>query len=147
MSDLLSSLGLSQLAKIGDLLQRRKNVAERLLDRLAGSPYFDLPSVLSGNVHTWHLFVVRLNLERLTIDRDRFIKALAAENIGCSVHFIPVHRHPFFKPYGVTAGDYPQCNEYYERCVSLPIFPDMTENDVDDVVTALDRIARYYSKK
>jgi dTDP-4-amino-4,6-dideoxygalactose transaminase len=146
MSDILSSLGLSQLRRIDDLLARRRHIAECLLDRLSGSPYFDVPVVRPGNVHTWHLFVALLNLDRLTIDRNYFIRALAAENIGCSVHFIPIYQHPFFRPYMPAGARFPVCEDYFSRCVSLPIFPDMTEQDVNDVVDAMDRVAGYYAK-
>jgi dTDP-4-amino-4,6-dideoxygalactose transaminase len=91
------------------------------------------------------LFVVQLDLDRLTIDRDRFTRALAEENIGNSVHFIPTYRHPFFSPYGADASEFPACEDYFSRCVSLPIYPDMSEDDVDDVVKALNKIAAYYS--
>jgi dTDP-4-amino-4,6-dideoxygalactose transaminase len=128
-----------------ELLESRRAVAERLYAKLSGSPYFELPVERKGNRHTWHLFVVQLNLDRLTIDRDRFTQALAEENIGNSVHFIPVYRHPFFSPYGGTPSDFPACEAYFSRCISLPIYPDMSDGDVDDVVEALNKIAAYYS--
>jgi dTDP-4-amino-4,6-dideoxygalactose transaminase len=145
LNDILSSLGLSQMDKMDELLESRRAVAERLYAKLSGSPYFELPVERKGNRHTWHLFVVQLNLDRLTIDRDRFTQALAEENIGNSVHFIPVYRHPFFSPYGGTPSDFPACEAYFSRCISLPIYPDMSDGDVDDVVEALNKIAAYYS--
>ena len=143
MSDLLAALGLSQMERIGTLLDNRRRVAGWYLDRLRGRDYLELPREADGNWHTWHLFVVQLCLDRLTIDRNRFIAALTEEKIGNSVHFIPVQKHPFFKPY-LTGEQYPVCEGYYSRCLSLPLFPDMTESDVDDVVAALDRIASFY---
>jgi dTDP-4-amino-4,6-dideoxygalactose transaminase len=146
LNDILSSLGVSQLARIDHLLERRRDVAQRLTEHLSGSPYFELPVERVGNRHTWHLYVIQLNLEQLTIGRDRFTRALTEEHIGNSVHFIPVYRHPFFEPYGVNPGDYPQCEAYFSRCISLPIYPDMTERDVEDVVDALEKIATFYSR-
>lgn len=146
MSDLLSSLGLAQLRRIDELLDHRRRVAEGLLSRLDGSPLFRLPKVRSGNTHTWHLFVILLELDKLTIDRDQFVRALAAENIGCSVHFIPIYHHPFFKPYRKT-DNFPVCDDYFPRCISLPIFPEMSDDDIDDVVGALNRIAIHYAKR
>ncbi len=105
-----------------------------------------MPRVAEGNSHTWHLFVLLLNLAKLTVDRDHFIRALAAEKIGCSVHFIPIYKHAFFKPYLESKPHYPNCEQYFSRCISLPIFPGMGEDDVDNVVDALDRIAAYYAK-
>ncbi|UCH85330.1 MAG: DegT/DnrJ/EryC1/StrS aminotransferase family protein [Candidatus Latescibacterota bacterium] len=145
MSDMLSALGLSQLRRVDQLTAGRRDVAQWFAARLEDSPYFELSRVRSGNDHTWHLFVVRLRLDRLTIDRDQFIRALAAENIGCSVHFIPIYRHPYFRAYLDDSESYPVCEDYFSRCVSLPIFPSMQESDVDDVVSAMNRIAAYYS--
>jgi dTDP-4-amino-4,6-dideoxygalactose transaminase len=146
MSDLLSALGLSQLRRIDELLEGRRVIAERFLDRLAGSPYCELPRVAEGNCHTWHLFVVLLNIDMLSIDRDEFAKALNEENIGCSVHFIPVYRHGFYRPYVGDFSEFPNCESYFSRCLSLPLFPGMSESDVDDVVRAMERIGAYYAK-
>jgi len=144
MSDLHASLGLSQLERFGAMLERRRAIAERFCEKLAGSDCFELPSERAGNYHTWHLFVVRLVQGALSIGRDEFIRALTAENIGSSVHFIPIYRHPFFKKYDPDPTEFPVTEDYFSRCISLPIFPDMTNDDVDDVVEALNRIAEYY---
>jgi dTDP-4-amino-4,6-dideoxygalactose transaminase len=146
MSDVLSSLGLSQLRKVDRMLARRQEIAERFNERLSGSPFFELPRVHPGNEHTWHLYVIRLRLDTLEIDRDAFIRALAAENIGCSVHFIPIYKHPFFGPYARREDSFPVCDDYFSRCISLPLFPSMRDGEVDDVVRALERIAAYYAR-
>jgi dTDP-4-amino-4,6-dideoxygalactose transaminase len=146
MNDILSSLGLSQLARIDHLLERRRAVAQLLNNGLRESPFFELPAEREGNQHTWHLYVIQLNLDRLTIDRDRFTKALTEEHIGNSVHFIPVYRHPFYVPFGESPANFPGCEAYFSRCISLPIYPDMDEGDVDDIVIALNKIATYYSR-
>lgn len=145
MSDVLASLGISQLSRVDILQDARRRHAERYLERLAKSPYFELPEIRAGNVHAWHLFVVRICKDKLQIDRDRFVAALTEENIGSSVHFIPIHHHPFFSPYRADGVQYPVCENFFERCISLPLYPNMTEADVDDVVSALLRIADYYS--
>jgi dTDP-4-amino-4,6-dideoxygalactose transaminase len=146
MSDILASLGLSQLKKAGSLLARRKEIAAGFSSRLADSPWFQLPETGPRNRHSWHLYVVRLNLDRLRLDRDRFIAALTEENIGSSVHFIPIHVHPFFQPL-LTAGDtFPRCDDFFARCISLPIFAGMNERDESSVVEALIKIAAYYEK-
>jgi dTDP-4-amino-4,6-dideoxygalactose transaminase len=144
LNDVLASLGVSQLKKADSLLEKRTILAERYNRGLAGSEYFVPPGVLDGNNHTWHLYVIRLNLDRITIDRNQFIRALTEEKIGSSVHFIPVYHHPFYAPYGADPTDYPVCEDYYSRCISLPMYPDMSGEDVDDVVGALERIAGYY---
>jgi dTDP-4-amino-4,6-dideoxygalactose transaminase len=146
MSDVLASLGISQIGKVDAMLERRRRLAARFADLLGGSPFFELPRVGPSNEHTWHLFVIRLKLENLEIGRDRFIEALSAENIGCSVHFIPVYKHPFFRDYGTSGDRFPVCEAYFSRCISLPLFPVMSDEDLDDVARALVRIAEYYAK-
>jgi perosamine synthetase len=105
-----------------------------------------LPREYPGNWHTWHLYVIRLRPERLTVGRDEFIRALRAENIGTSVHFIPVHQHPFFQPYLREGDTFPRADDYYARCISLPIFPDMSEDDVRDVAAAVTRLASHFAR-
>jgi dTDP-4-amino-4,6-dideoxygalactose transaminase len=146
MSDLSASLGMSQLRKLDDFLRKKNEIAEYFTDNLRGSVFFQLPTARMENYHTWHLFVIRLNLDKLKIDRDYFIKALAAENIGSSVHFIPIYRHPFFAPYAKEGETFPACEDFFSRCISLPIFAGMNEPDQRDVVTALKNIALHYAK-
>ncbi len=144
LSDLHAALGLTQLAKIDALLERRRSVAAGLSLALANCAAVELPRERPGNWHTWHLYVIRLRLGALTIDRDQFIKALRAENVGTSVHFIPIYRHPFFGPYLRAGQTFPASDDYYARCISLPIFPDMTDDDVRDVAEADARIADHF---
>jgi dTDP-4-amino-4,6-dideoxygalactose transaminase len=144
LSDLHAALGLTQLAKIDVLLARRRAVADGLARALAGCAAVELPREHPGNWHTWHLYVIRLRLEALRIGRDEFIKALRAENVGTSVHFIPIYRHPFFQPYLKGGQTFPASDDYYARCISLPIFPDMTDDDVRDVAEAVARIADHF---
>lgn len=146
MSDIHAALGLSQLRKAGYLLERRKQIAELYREGLGESPFFRLPAAGEGNVHTWHLYVIRLAIEALRIDRDQFIKALTEERIGSSVHFIPIHRHPFFKPMLGRGERYPACDDFFDRCISLPLYAGMSERDVKTVVDALKRIAAYYER-
>ena len=145
LNDILSSLGISQLQRIDALLDERRETAGALSRALSGVPALTLPAQAPGNQHTWHLYVIRLDLEALTIDRDQFSKALTEEGIGNSVHFIPVYRHPFFSEYDVNADAFPSCEAYFASCLSLPIFPGMRRADVDDVATAIERIVRYYA--
>ncbi|HEU4364694.1 MAG TPA: DegT/DnrJ/EryC1/StrS family aminotransferase [Candidatus Krumholzibacteria bacterium] len=144
LSDLHAALGLAQLARIDDLLARRRAIAGALSAALAPCDAIELPRERPGNWHTWHLYVIQLRTAALRIGRDEFIKALRAENVGSSVHFIPVHRHPFFRPYLPRDASFPVSDDYYSRCVSLPIFPDMTADDVRDVADAVTRITAFY---
>jgi dTDP-4-amino-4,6-dideoxygalactose transaminase len=144
LSDLHAALGLTQLAKIDALLDRRRAVADGLTRALSGCDAVELPREYPGNWHTWHLYAIRLRTGALRIGRDDFIRALRAENIGTSVHFIPIHHHPFFRPYLRGDAAYPRADDYYARCISLPIFPDMGEDDVRDVADAVARIAAHF---
>jgi dTDP-4-amino-4,6-dideoxygalactose transaminase len=146
LNDILASLGLSQLEKFDKIQKRRTDVAEMYLELLESSPFLELPRVREGNLHNWHLFVIRLNLDTITVDRDHFVRALAAENIGCSVHFIPIHMHPFFDRYRKKNHHYPKCDSYFNRCISLPIYPNMRDGDVQDVVDALNKLGYHYAK-
>jgi dTDP-4-amino-4,6-dideoxygalactose transaminase len=94
-----------------------------------------VPAVEDGRESAWHLYVLRLNLETLTIDRAEMIEKLKERGIGASVHFIPLHMHPYYrKTYGYRAEDFPVASKEYERYLSLPIFPDMTSSQVDCVI-------------
>jgi dTDP-4-amino-4,6-dideoxygalactose transaminase len=146
MNDILSSLGIAQLEKFNKIQERRSEIAAQYIDSLRSMPFFELPVVREGNEHTWHLFVIRLNLDALAVNRDAFMRALAAENIGCSVHFIPIHMHPFFGPYKKRNERFPKCDNYFDRCISLPIYPGMRDEDVQEVVDALDKLVSHYAK-
>ena len=98
--------------------------------------------------HVWHLYPVRLRLENLTLDRAAFISEMKARNIGTSVHFIPVHLHPYYRDaFGFKRGDYPVAEDAYDRLVSLPIYPRMTDDDVKDVIAAVLDILAKHAKK
>ena len=95
--------------------------------------------------HAWHLYSILVNTDLLMIDRNEFIEALKAENIGSSVHFIPLHLHPYYKEkYGFKRGDYPTAEYIYDREISLPLYPKMTDEDVRDVISAVKKIINYY---
>jgi len=97
--------------------------------------------------HAWHLYVLRLNLEHLKINRDQFIEELAERNIGTSVHFIPIHIHPYYKnKYGYKPEDFPIAYKNYLRIISLPLCPRMTDQDVEDVIEAVLDVVKTYKR-
>jgi dTDP-4-amino-4,6-dideoxygalactose transaminase len=99
----------------------------------------------AGCQHAWHLYMLRLNLNQLTIDRSQFIAELKNRNIGVSVHFIPLHIHPYYRSmYGYLPEDFPIALREYEREISLPIYSTMTDSDVADVIRAVSSIASQY---
>ncbi len=147
LSDLLAAIGVAQLERFEATQQRRHALVARYRAGLAGVPEVRLPVTRPGMTHAWHLFTIALELERLTIDRARFIEELRAENIGTSVHFIPIHFHPYFRAgLGLAEGAFPVAEDAYRRAITLPLFARMSDRDVDDVVAAVRRIATAFRR-
>jgi len=141
MTDIAASIGLHQLARSEWLLQRRKAVAHMYTEAFSELPEVEPPHEPAHVEHAWHLYLLRLRLERLTITRKEFMQALADARIGASVHFIPLHLHPFYRAtYQFTPDDFPAALYAYQRAVSLPIYPGMTDEDVQDVIAAVTQI-------
>ena len=147
MTDVASSLGLQQLARCDELLARRREIAHTYNAAFAQIPELENPPEPAHVEHAWHLYMLRLRPGRLAIDRDAFVQELARANIGTSVHFIPLHLHPFYRQtYGLKPDDFPDALREYRRVFSLPIYPGMTDNDVQDVIEAVSTISRRYSR-
>jgi dTDP-4-amino-4,6-dideoxygalactose transaminase len=147
MTDIQAALGMTQLAKLERMQGIRKEIAERYNSRFAHLPELEIPQERAYARHAWHLYILRLNLEKLTVDRARFIEELKAENIGTSVHFIPLHLHPYYRDtYGYRRGDYPQAEAVYARIISLPLYPKMSSQDAEDVIEAVERVVRKFRK-
>jgi len=149
MSDITAALGLVQLQRVGELHRRRDAIAARYNEKLTAlSDYLETPAGAGeGGIHSWHLYVIKLKLDSLSIDRKQFAEELKRHNIGCSVHFIPLHLHPYYRDtYGYSSGDFPHALAAYQRIISLPIYPKMTDADADSVVEALAAICGQYGK-
>ena len=141
MTDIAAAIGLHQLARSEWLLERRRRIAQHYTDAFSHLPEVETPPNPAHIEHAWHLYVLRLHPKRLTITRDAFIQALTKANIGTSVHFIPLHLHPFYRDtYQLAAANFPAATDAYQRAVSLPIYPGMTDEDVDDVIAAVGQI-------
>jgi len=147
MTDLAAAIGLVQLARLEDLQRCRLSLVEQYQSALAGCEEIDLPACRSEVDHAWHLFVVRLRLERLTITRDSVIRELRDAGIGTSVHFIPLHEHSYYRNLlGYQRVDLPNATEAGERVLSLPLFPDMRPSDVERVASALRDVLRRHRR-
>jgi dTDP-4-amino-4,6-dideoxygalactose transaminase len=110
-------------------------------------PGVELPTVHPGVVHAWHLYPIRLRLERLTIGRGEFIEELRRRQVGASVHFIPLHRQPFYRErYGYQASAFPVAEAEFPRLVSLPIYSRMSDADVASVVAAVQEIVETFQR-
>lgn len=143
MTDIQASLGIVQLQRLPEMQKRRREIVKRYHDAFGNEEALQVPVERDNVESAWHLYVLRLNTEVLTIGRDEFIRELADYNIGTSVHFIPVHMHPYYRDkYGFRPHDFPVAYENYTRMLSLPLNPALTDDDVDDVIEAVLDIVR-----
>ncbi|MEO8247697.1 MAG: DegT/DnrJ/EryC1/StrS aminotransferase family protein [Chloroflexota bacterium] len=138
LTDLAAAIGLVQLARLDELAEARATIAARYDAAFGASSVVGLPPRRSGDRHAWHLYVIRLRLDELSIDRAEVIRRLGAAGIGASVHFIPLHLHPHYqRTYGYAAGDFPRAERLFEQSISLPIWPGMSPEEVDRVAASL----------
>ena len=147
MTDMQAALGLHQLEKLGGFQRRRREVVARYAAGFADLDALELPVERAEVEHAWHLYVLRLRPGALRIERDRFIAELTARNIGTSVHFIPIHLHPYYRDrYGYAPESFPVAWSNYRRMLSLPLNPRLSEPDVTDVIEAVREIVRIYRR-
>jgi dTDP-4-amino-4,6-dideoxygalactose transaminase len=143
LTDIQSAIGIVQLGKCDHMRDTRVKVAQRYSAAFAPERALQVPTVNDGCESAWHLYVLRLNLEELSITRSEMIEKLKALGIGTSVHFIPLHMHPYYKnAYGYREEDFPVASQQYKRYLSLPIFPGMTESQIDYVIENVLKIIR-----
>jgi dTDP-4-amino-4,6-dideoxygalactose transaminase len=136
-------MGLAQLRKVDRMWQRRREIAMRYNDAFGGISELQIPGDRSDCQHAWHLYILRLNLDQLRIDRAGFIQELKQLNIGTSVHFIPLHLHPYYcETYGYAPVDFPVAFKEFQRVVSLPIYSKMSDEDVKDVIAAVSKVVK-----
>jgi dTDP-4-amino-4,6-dideoxygalactose transaminase len=147
MTDIAAALGIVQLRRLETFQRRRREIAARYDAALSGCELLQVPTCPADVEHARHLYVVQLDVDRLSIDRGQFIAELATRNIAASVHFIPLHLHPFYRDrYRLEPSQFPIASAAYERIVSLPIHPGLTDADVDDVVEAVLDVATSFRR-
>ncbi|HWH58159.1 MAG TPA: UDP-4-amino-4,6-dideoxy-N-acetyl-beta-L-altrosamine transaminase [Terriglobales bacterium] len=147
LTDIACALGLSQLKKLEQNLARRREIAARYTAAFREMPGICAPVVREEALPAWHLYPVRLDLARLSAGRAEIFRALRAENIGVNVHYIPVHLHPYYRErFGYRGGEFPVAESAYESLISLPMFHGMSDQDVEDVIRAVDLVIGYYRK-
>jgi UDP-4-amino-4,6-dideoxy-N-acetyl-beta-L-altrosamine transaminase len=145
LTDMQCALAQSQLAKSGAWLDRRREIAAAYRQAWACRSDLVCPCELEDRQSAWHLYPVQLKLEKLRVGRGEVFKALRAENIGVNVHYIPVPWHPYYTGLGFRRGDSPVAEAAYERLLSLPMWPGMTDRDVSDVVRGLSKVLDAYA--
>ncbi|NKB44740.1 MAG: UDP-4-amino-4,6-dideoxy-N-acetyl-beta-L-altrosamine transaminase [Alphaproteobacteria bacterium] len=135
ISDIHCALGLSQLNKLDIFTNKRSALADRYTAAFADSELIDTPNVKADRSSAWHLYVIRLKLKALSWSRRQVFEALRDRGLGVQVHYMPLHLHPYYRlRYGHERGDFPIAEAYYDAALTLPLFPAMTERDIDDVV-------------
>jgi len=135
LTDMAAALGISQLSRASAMLARRTAIARRYSEVLGHIPALETPTTRPEVLHSWHLYVIRLNPGRLALGRDEIVERIQKRGINLSVHFIPLHRFTYFRTmYGYEDGAFPVASAEFERCFSLPIYSAMSDDDVDDVI-------------
>ncbi len=147
LTDFQCALGMSQMKKVPTWTKRRQEIARMYTEAFAKMDTLAPLALRAGVSHSYHLYVVRLNLEKLNADRAEIFRALRAENIGVNVHYIPVHLHPYYRTtFGWKAGDFPETEKAYEEILSLPLFAGMTDADARDVLEAVQKVCTHFRK-
>lgn len=147
MTDIQSALGLVQLKRLADFDARRRQIVEHYQSAFGADDAFECPAERAEVSHAWHLYVLRVRPEALTIGRDQFIEELTRRNIGTSVHFIPIHTHPYYRDtYGYAPQDLPVAFKAFQRLISLPLHPRLSDNDVADVIEAVLDVANTFRR-
>jgi dTDP-4-amino-4,6-dideoxygalactose transaminase len=146
LTDFQCALAQSQLRKLPAWLDRRRHLAAFYQAEFGGMPELELPTMLADRESGWHLYTVRLNLDKLRVGRAEIFRALRAENIGVNVHYLPVPWHPYYQKLGYRRGEFPVAEREYERLLSLPLWPGMTDPDAEDVVRAVKKVLEAHRK-
>jgi perosamine synthetase len=147
LPDIVCALGIQQLKRLDANLARRREIAAEYAAAFREVPCVIAPTVRPGANPAWHLYPIRLDLQKLTADRAQIFRALRAENIGVNVHYIPVHTHPYYRErFGFRGGEFPVAEDAYTRLISLPMFHGMTAQDVRDVIAAVTKVVSSYAR-
>ena len=142
LSDVHSAIGIAQLRRVEELTQRRQSIARAYHEAFANDPALQVPVTEPGVEHAWHLYVMRLRTAALKVNRNQFVDLLRARGVGTSVHCIPLNTMDFYQQrYGYRTGDFPIAEDVYSRCLSLPIFPAMSDEDVAWVIESVRAVA------
>lgn len=146
LTDVQSALGTSQMKKIDKFINRRREIVKQYNDAFKDLDEITTPFEAEFSNSGWHIYVIKIKPNLLTATRKGIFDALQAENIGVNVHYLPVYLHPYYQELGYKKGLCPLAEELYESMITLPLYPSMTDRDVDDVVNAMLKVIAYYRK-
>jgi len=147
LTDFQCALGLSQLKKIDRFIERRREIVSKYNKAFKDIKEIILPRERSYVKSAWHIYVIQLRLEKLKVGRRKIFEELQKEGLGVQVHYLPLHLQPFYrKKFGYKKGDFPIAESYYQRVITLPLFPKMTNKEVDYVINTVRRVISFYKK-
>lgn len=146
LTDFQAALLINQIGKLDRFVKRRREIAKLYDEAFADIPEIVPHTIIPESETSYHLYVLRLNLERLKCDRQQFFDAMSAENVQPQVHYIPVYWFPYYERLGFKRGLCPVAEKVYSEILSIPIFPLMTDNDINDVISAVKKLIEYYRK-
>jgi dTDP-4-amino-4,6-dideoxygalactose transaminase len=145
ITDFQCALGISQLDMIDSFIFRRREIANMYNRAFSDSPYFWRPTEYFNRIHSFHLYIIHIIPDRIPVGRNQILQALRAENIGVQLHYVPIYRHKFYrKMFFRKRRLWPGSEQYYNTAISLPIFPNMTDQDVSDVIHAVRKVVEVY---
>jgi len=146
LTDIAAAIGVNQLARAEEMREQRQTIAIQYAQALAEVEEIELPPVNHNRIHSWHLFPIKLKLNLLSVTRNEFLDELKRLGIGCSVHWRPLHLHPYYQSLGWTPEQFPNASQVWHRLVSLPIFPGMAFEEISYVVRSIKHLSVKYSR-
>ena len=146
LTDIQSALGLSQIKKLDDFILKRREIVNKYNEAFKELKEIGTPFENEYSKSGYHIYVLLLNLDKLKCGRKEIFEALQAENIGVNVHYLPVYLHPYYKKLGYKKGECPVAEDIYNRMITIPLFPSMSDKDVKDVIEAVKKVLNYYRK-
>ena len=146
LTDIQSALGLSQIKKLDDFILKRREIVNKYNEAFKDLKEIVTPFENEYSKSGHHIYVLLLNLDKLKCGRKEIFEALQAENIGVNVHYLPVYLHPYYKKLGYKKGECPVAEDIYNRMITIPLFPSMTDKDIKDVIEAVKKVLNYYRK-
>jgi len=147
LTDFQCALGLSQMKKINKFIKRRREIVAKYNRDFKNIKEIILPTESKDVKSAWHIYIIQLCLEKLRSDRKKIFEVLQKETIGVQVHYLPIHLQPFYrKKFGYKRGEFPRAENYYQRAITLPLFPKMTDKEVNKVIKTVEKVINFYKK-